>query len=224
MTDAGAGKPGWTDAASPGPPLDHWPFTSALVIVAHPDDETLWAGGTILMHPETRWTVVALCRRSDPDRAPRFRRVLELLSAFGDMGDLDDGPEQAPLRASDVEHAVLALTGHSETDLILTHNTSGEYTRHRRHEETAEAVLTLWDAEQLVSRELWTFAYLDGCGRHSVNAVKDADIFTVLPDDAWRRKRDLITTVYGFAPDSFEARAALREEAFWRTRPSVIGH
>ena len=103
MTDAGASKPGRTDAGSPAPPVEHWPFTSALVIVAHPDDETLWAGGTILMHPETRWTVVALCRRSDPDRAPKFRRVLELLGASGDMGDLDDGPEQTPLRPSDVE-------------------------------------------------------------------------------------------------------------------------
>ena len=25
------------------------------MIVAHPDDETLWAGGTILKHPEWHW-------------------------------------------------------------------------------------------------------------------------------------------------------------------------
>ena len=112
---------------------------------------------------------------------------------------------------------MLALAGRSETDLILTHSTSGEYTRHRRHEETAEAVLALWDAGKLRSRELWAFAYGDEGGRRSVNAVRDADIFTVLPDDVWRRKRDLITGVYGFAPDSFEAKAALREEAFWRS-------
>ena len=31
-----------------------------VVIVAHPDDETLWAGGTLLMHPDCRWTVVTL--------------------------------------------------------------------------------------------------------------------------------------------------------------------
>ena len=27
------------------------------VIVAHPDDETLWAGGTMLMHPDCQSTV-----------------------------------------------------------------------------------------------------------------------------------------------------------------------
>ena len=45
-----------------------WVFENAVVIVAHPDDETLWAGGTILMHPETHWTILTLCRTSDPDR------------------------------------------------------------------------------------------------------------------------------------------------------------
>ena len=205
-------------ASLQGPPDTAWPYKSALIIVAHPDDETLWAGGTILMHPETRWKIVALCRRSDPDRAPKFRRVLDLLSASGDMGTLDDGPEQTPLQASNIEDTVLALADGIETDLILTHNISGEYTRHRRHEETAKAVLQLWNAGLLKSSELWTFAYSDGGGRHPVNAVRDADIFTVLADDVWKRKRDLITEIYGFAPDSFEAKAALRKEAFWRTR------
>jgi len=31
-----------------------WVFENASVIVAHPDDETLWAGGTIMMHPESK--------------------------------------------------------------------------------------------------------------------------------------------------------------------------
>ena len=201
-----------------GPPNTAWTFKSALVIVAHPDDEILWAGGTILMHPETQWTVVTLCRRSDPDRAPKFRRVLELLGASGDLGAIDDGPKQKPLLPSDAEDAVLALAERCETDLILTHSIFGEYTRHRRHEETAKAVLSLWDAGKLRSGEVWSFAYQDGGGRHSVSAVRYADIFTVLPDDILTRKRNLIIDEYGFAPDSFEAKASLREEAFWRTR------
>ena len=39
---------------------------------------------------EQVWT---LCRAGDPDRRPRFRRVLEYLGAEGGMADLDDGPE-----------------------------------------------------------------------------------------------------------------------------------
>jgi len=53
-----------------------WVFENAVVIVAHPDDETLWAGGTILMHPETQWTILTLCRMSDPDRSPKFNKAM----------------------------------------------------------------------------------------------------------------------------------------------------
>ena len=178
----------------------------------------------MLMHPETQWTVVGLCRRSDPDRAPKFRRVLRALGATGDLGDADDGPDQKPLRTSDVQDGVLALVGRGDTELILTHSGSGEYTRHRRHEETGAAVLALWDAGRIRSREVWSFAYQDAEGRQAVSAVKEADVFTVLTSDIRARKRDLIVSIYGFAPDSFEAKAARREEAFWRVRPIVGRH
>ena len=197
-----------------------WPYKSALVIVAHPDDEILWAGGTILMHPETRWTVVALCRRSDPDRAPRFQNVLDRIGASGSLGELDDGPEQSSLPMVAVQEAVLDQMGGEKSDLILTHSAAGEYTRHRRHEEVGAAVLSMWDANRLSSRELWAFAYGDtGAGRE-VCANEEADVFLELPRPIWERKRNLVIEVYGFAPDSFEANAALREEAFWRLRHS----
>ena len=38
------------------------PQRSILVFVAHPDDQTLWCGGTILMHPEDAWLVACLSR------------------------------------------------------------------------------------------------------------------------------------------------------------------
>ena len=64
---------------------------NAAIVAAHPDDEVLWAGGTVLMHPSWNWYILTLCRGSDPDRAPRFHRVLEIFHAAGSMGDLDDG-------------------------------------------------------------------------------------------------------------------------------------
>jgi len=70
---------------------------SAAVIVAHPDDETLWSAGTILLHPELNWTVLTLCRQSDPDRSKKFYRAMIDLHAKGRMGDLDDGPQQHPI-------------------------------------------------------------------------------------------------------------------------------
>lgn len=213
------GSTGGQNAENPTPPCLHWPYKSAWVVVAHPDDEILWAGGTMLMHPETQWSVAALCRRSDPHRAPRFRNVLKLLGATGTMGDLDDGPKQVPLRASDVQDAVLALADGEGPDLIITHSVRGEYTRHLRHEEVGAAVLALWDAGKLHSRELWAFAYRDAGHTLPVSAIKEADVFNVLPQDIWERKRGLVTQIYGFSPNSFEVKTTLHKEAFWRLRP-----
>src|SRR5579862_5273832 len=72
------------------------------IIVAHPDDETLWAGGTILSHPSWKCFIVSLCRKNDPDRAPKYYKMLEFLRADGSMADLDDAPEQKPLENEEV--------------------------------------------------------------------------------------------------------------------------
>ena len=189
-------------------------FRSCVVIVAHPDDETLWAGGTILMHPESEWTVVTLCRKSDPDRAPRFYKALERLRATGVMGELDDGPEQTPLDTRTVQASILELLPSDRFDLIITHNPCGEYTRHRRHEETAKAVKALWECKELCAEKLWMFAYEDGGGKYLPKAVDGADVKIKLPDEIWREKYDIITNVYGFSPESFEAKTTPKDEAF----------
>ena len=199
----------------------------ALVIVAHPDDETLWAGGTILLHPESQWTIVTLCRKSDSDRAPRFFQALEQLKANGAMGDLDDGPEQFALAAQEVRNTILELLPPSSAeaslsprrrgagfDLVITHGPAGEYTRHIRHEETGKAVVELWEGQNLEASEIWRFAYEDGGGKYLPRPARNADLKIRLPEKIWRKKYDIITRVYGFGTDSFEARAAPREEAF----------
>jgi len=186
------------------------------IIVAHPDDETLWAGGTILNNPGREYFIVSLCRKNDPDRAPKFKKVLDILGAEGIMGDLDDGPEQISLAESEVQDAILQLLPEKHFDLIITHSIYGEYTRHRRHEETGKAVIKLWHSGKIKTSELWAFAYKDGHKTYLPTVNEDATIFYPLPLAVWENKFDIITKIYGFAMDSWEARTTPKEEAFWQ--------
>jgi LmbE family N-acetylglucosaminyl deacetylase len=197
------------DEVMSGPPL------RAAVVVAHPDDETLWCGGYILAHPEYDWRVVTLCRASDPDRAPKFRRVLEQLGAVGEMADLDDGPDQAPIPMEQVQETIARLLDGNSYSLILTHGPRGEYTRHRRHEECCRSVVDLWRSGSIVTNCLWVFAYEDGGHAYLPRVRDDADRRDILAENIWLEKRWLITDVYGYGIDSWEARAVPREEGFW---------
>ncbi len=195
-----------------------WGFSHCAVVVAHPDDEILWPGGVILMHPESSWTLITLCRGSDPDRGPKFHRLCEQLDAVGRMGDLDDGPEQRPLDIEQVCETILQLLPERSYDLILTHGRAGEYTRHLRHEETHRAVMRLWGSGRIDTPELWTFAYEDGNRDYLPRPIPGSDLQIPLPEDIRRRKYEIITRLYGFGPDSWEARTTPSIESFMTLR------
>jgi LmbE family N-acetylglucosaminyl deacetylase len=187
------------------------------VIVAHPDDEVLWCGGLLLSRPAWAVFVACLTRSGDPDRAPRFRRVLERLGVQGAMGDLDDRPEQRPLPADQVQDLVLALLPQRSYDLVLTHASQGEYTRHLRHEETSLAVQSLYRDTRLTAGALWTFAYGDSGGAHLPRPLPDAEFRLELPVEVWHEKRRLLREVYNFPDTSWEVRTTPRTEAFRRS-------
>ena len=192
-----------------------------LVIVAHPDDETLWCGGTLLMHPEHNWFIACLCRKNDRDRGPKFKKALSVYKANGAMGDLDDGAEQRPLDKNVVRKAILRLVPKQNFGLVLTHSPTGEYTRHLRHEEIGRAVIELWSEQKISTDELWTFAFEDGYKKYYPQAIKGASIQQALPKNIWQEKYRIITEVYGFDETSFEAKTTPKNEAFWKFEKRV---
>ncbi len=196
--------------------VEHKKPKEVAVIVAHPDDETLWAGGMILSQTSWRCLIVTLCRASDADRAPRFLRAVKALGAAGKMSDLDDSPEQTPLAEKELEKAILQLLPQEHFDLLISHNPAGEYTRHRRHEEVGKAVITLWYKGKISADELWTFAYEDGGKHYLPRPIKTATVYRILPEIIWRKKYDIITSIYGFPKSGFEAETTPRAEAFWQ--------
>ncbi len=186
------------------------------VIVSHPDDETLWVGGTILSHPTYEWYIVSLCRSNDTDRAPKFYQALKILKAKGSMGDLDDGPEQRPLNEKEVENAILDLLPKKHFDLVISHNPAGEYTRHIRHEETGKAVIKLWNTNKIIANEYWAFAYGDDNKKYFPKPDENASIYRILTKQIWQKKYSIITETYGFEKRSFEAETTPKAEAFWQ--------
>jgi LmbE family N-acetylglucosaminyl deacetylase len=186
------------------------------LIVAHPDDETLWAGGIILSHPSWRCFIVCLCRGNDTERAPKFYNALKVLKSEGIMGNLDDGPEQKPLDEKEVEDAIMDLLPPGHFDLVIAHNPSGEYTRHIRHEEVGKAVIKLWYDCKISTNELWTFAYEDGNKEYYPRPIENAPMYRTLTNRIWRRKYSIITETYGFEKKSWEAETTPQAEAFWQ--------
>jgi LmbE family N-acetylglucosaminyl deacetylase len=187
----------------------------AAVVVAHPDDEVLWCGGYILTHPEFHWRIVTLCRAQDPDRAPKFRRILEHLGAEGEMADLDDGPDQTPLPIAEIKETIIRQLAENSYSLILTHGAKGEYTRHQRHEECCRSVIELWQSGSIDTQRLWLFAYEDGGHAYLPRVRADADRRDVLAENVWAEKSRLIEEIYGYGADSWEAQTTPREEGFW---------
>lgn len=187
-----------------------------LVVVAHPDDETLWAGGFLNDNPDRDCLIISLCRKSDNDRAPKFYSAVSALNSKGLMADLDDGPEQRPQSKEVIQQMLLnLLLADVHFDLIITHSPLGEYTRHLRHQEVGEAVIDLWNSDKLSCTQLLLFAYNDNSGKFYPKAIENADFYNVLSEDTWNRKYSIIRSIYGFSEDAWEAKTTPKAEAFW---------
>lgn len=96
------------------------------LVVAHPDDESIWFGGLLAAEPGD-WTIICCSiPRTDPERAWKFFNACEVLKAkprllpFIEVG----GPRE------DLQHLDLIETG--RFDEVVTHSMVGEY-GHRHH-------------------------------------------------------------------------------------------
>lgn len=120
------------------------------IVVAHPDDETLWAGGLPVRFRDKQWNVI-VCSipRIDPQRVGRLKAACDFLHAaytYLPITETAPGEKLNGLETLDL----------STFDCIFTHNSAGEY-GHSHHKHVHERVLEVGEG-----KPIYTFGFRNG--------------------------------------------------------------
>jgi LmbE family N-acetylglucosaminyl deacetylase len=196
--------------------INHKTGLAALVIVAHPDDETIWMGGTIARHKDIKWTILSLCRASDRDRAPKFLKVCQYFYARAIITDLEDDDKMSIVKSIPVIKELIKNNIKSQVfDFVFTHGANGEY-GHKRHIGVNRAVNNLIKEKILKPKAVFYFNYKKTNQKKFSPLVykSDSDILLKLSSKEFAGKKKVMTDIYGFNPKGIDVSYCTNPEAF----------
>lgn len=106
----------------------------AAVFTAHPDDETIWMGGTILSKSAWSWKIFVATHTEDDARGVEFRNAIDHYKTlsrsrrldFEFLNIMEDTRDKSDVTASTARNR-LRETSLDSWDVIFTHNIDGEY-------------------------------------------------------------------------------------------------
>lgn len=100
-----------------------------LMIVAHPDDESIFGGGALLS--EKGWKVICLTNARNDVRSKEFYQAMEFAGSSGEMWDYPDIYD-GTFDEDKVSKDLKRVLRFGKYELVVTHNLHGEY-GHSQH-------------------------------------------------------------------------------------------
>lgn len=138
-----------------------------LMVVAHPDDETLFGGAQLIL--QNNWKVICVTNGDNPVRRAEFESVMFITKSQFEIWSYYD-EQFVPLDEIDLAKDLDRVVRKQKWNKIVTHNQDGEY-GHLHHKQIHQLM------RKIVGEQLWTFNF-DGP--------------FLLPIDIWQAKVNLV--------------------------------
>lgn len=135
------------------------PGQKKLMIVAHPDDETIYGGGHLLTGD---YTVVCITCGVVDYRVEEFKEVMDktgdnyIMLGFVDRVNVTGPISNWSDEYNDIYNALHDIITSENWDMIITHNPDGEY-GHRHHIMTSEMVTDITGKNNLYYFGHWSY-------------------------------------------------------------------